>query len=127
MRAEDMVDDYQRKTELKHLRRRLMGIHSIYEITVIAMILTGLFLWFHVRHDMEVLKNQNAAQLIMLQKQHEERMNGWKNSDIAEKDFYRRTLAVLEALKSDVKDVHKDVNKNDKDIQKEIKNKGAKR
>lgn len=121
MRAEDLVDDYERRLELKHLRRRLMGIHSIYEITVIAMILAGLFLWFHVRHDIEVLKNQNAEQLIMLQKQHSERMQSWKNSDIVDQDFYRRTLAVLESLKADVKDVHKDVNNNDKDIKKGAK------
>lgn len=76
MRAEDL--ELSPILEVRRLRRALRGIHAIYEIVIIALVLTSLFLWFRFHYSVKLISSSVDAQTKAFEAQHQERMNYMK-------------------------------------------------
>lgn len=74
MRMEDMVEDFKYKTEIKRLRHALASINSVYQILVIALIISAMFLWFRQSRELAHIKEDQLEQTKEMIREHQERM-----------------------------------------------------
>jgi len=82
MRMEDMVEDFKYKMEIKRLRHVLTSINSIYQILVIALIVSAMFLWFEQSRELANIKEGQLEQTKEMIREHQERM---RHMDMMEK------------------------------------------